>query len=223
MGRLHYYTPHYERYLATFTDTPVRLLEIGIGGYQEPNIGGGGLRMWRRYFRRGLITGLDIHAKHGLEGPRIRTVQGDQTDPELAAVLGAEVGPFDIVVDDGSHRSEDVIASFHLLFPHVRAGGFYVIEDLQTSYWPDFGGSNTEFNDENTTVGFLKTLLDGLHHAEYEQAPGFEPSYADRTVAGVYFHRNVVFIEKGLTTEEGLPMRRVQPKAEPEPLPATDR
>lgn len=212
-GGWHFYTSHYERYFAALRDEPVRVLEIGIGGYNDPNLGGASLRMWRDFFRRGLIIGLDVYPKPGVHGPRIRTVEGDQTDRELMARLGTQAGPFDIVVDDGSHLSSDVITTFGVLYPHVRPGGFYVIEDLQTSYWPEFGGSATEFTSPHTTVGFLKTLVDGLHHPEIDM-PDREPGYTDLNISGLYFHRNLVFIEKGRNTAEGLPVMRFPPRGE---------
>src|SRR5207248_1611615 len=79
-GGLHWYTPHYDHHFGPLREAPVRLLEIGIGGYDVPEAGGGSLRMWQRYFRRGLIHGLDIFEKR-LNEPRIRTVRGDQNDP----------------------------------------------------------------------------------------------------------------------------------------------
>ncbi len=210
-GGWHWYTPHYEHHFARLRDRPVRLLEIGIGGYTDPNLGGAGLRLWRRWFCRGLVCGLDLHPKPGVEGSRIRTVQGDQTDAALLDSLGRTAGPFDIVVDDGSHVCEHVIHTFHRLFPHVCPGGLYVIEDLQTSYWAEFGGSDVNLTGGWTTVGFLKTLLDGLHHPEYDQGPDHQPSYTDLHIAGVHFYRNIAFVEKGLNTVEGLPVLRGQP------------
>src|SRR5882757_7743639 len=41
-GLLHWFTPHYERHLAALRDEPVRVLEIGIGGYNSA-FGGGSL------------------------------------------------------------------------------------------------------------------------------------------------------------------------------------
>ena len=48
-------------------------------------------------------------------------------------------GPFDIVIDDGGHFMDDIISSFKTLLPHVRAGGTYIVEDLHTSYWAEYG------------------------------------------------------------------------------------
>lgn len=47
--------------------------------------------------------------------------------------------PYDIIIDDGSHMVRHVIASFEALFPYLRRGGLYIIEDLHTSYWKRYG------------------------------------------------------------------------------------
>ena len=72
----HNYTQHYQRLLAPYRRKPVRLLEIGIGGYSNPLYGGGSLRMWRTYFPRGRIFGIDIHDKRPHDEARIRTFRG---------------------------------------------------------------------------------------------------------------------------------------------------
>ena len=40
----------------------------------------------------------------------------------------------DLVIDDASHVYEPTLASFETLFPHLRPGGLYIIEDWQWSY-----------------------------------------------------------------------------------------
>ncbi|MET7338327.1 class I SAM-dependent methyltransferase [Nonomuraea sp. NPDC005650] len=204
-GGVHWYTPHYERHFAPLRDAPVHLLEIGIGGYDDPRAGGGSLRMWQRYFRRGLIYGLDVHDKR-LDEPRVRTIRGDQSDSAFLDRLGSGLGGLDIVIDDGSHVNGHVLTSFAALFPHVRPGGWYVIEDLQTSYWPSYGGGPSA---PGTTMGLLRSLIDGLHHKEYDHGPGHEPSYTDAHVTGVHLYHNIAFIEKGYNDEPG-PARKPQ-------------
>jgi hypothetical protein len=204
-GCLHWYTPHYARHFAPLRDEPVRLLEIGIGGYQDPRAGGASLRMWQRYFRRGLVYGLDLFPKPAVRGPRIRTLQGDQSDPQALAAIAAEHGPFDIVIDDGSHVNEHVLVSLHALFNHLRSGGLYVIEDMQTSYWPAFGGTDRRPAAAGTTLGFLPTLLDGLHYRECGQPAGRPPSALDRHLVGLHVYHNIAFLEKGDNNESGAP------------------
>jgi predicted O-methyltransferase YrrM len=55
--------------------------------------------------------------------------QGDRT--RVAELLDAEFGDaqLDLVIDDASHDHELTRASFDLLFPRLRQGGAYVIED----------------------------------------------------------------------------------------------
>ncbi|MEU3572538.1 hypothetical protein AB0E96_29550 [Kitasatospora sp. NPDC036755] len=203
---LHWYTQHYERHFARFRDAPIRLLEIGIGGYDAADQGGASLRMWQRYFPAALVLGLDIVPKPGVRGPRIATAVGDQGDPVLLDELGRRFGPFDIVIDDGSHLNADVRTSFAALFRHVRPGGLYVVEDLQTAYWPSFGGTAGPVAGPATSAGLLKQLIDGLHHQEWvTPAVASRPSYADRHTVALTVYHNLAFIEKGVNAEEGAP------------------
>jgi hypothetical protein len=200
-GLVHWYTPHYEQHFRPFADRPARVLEIGIGGYADPESGGGSLRMWQRFFRRGTIYGLDIYEKR-LNIPRVHTVRGDQGDPDFMSALGERIGPLDIVVDDGSHLPEHVLTSFRALFPHLSDGGIYVIEDLEPSYWPGWGGRPPGSADASTGIGFLKTLIDGLNHREFD---GGEPGYIDRNVRALHFYHNIAFVVKGPNRETGAP------------------
>ncbi|WP_053733622.1 class I SAM-dependent methyltransferase [Nocardia sp. NRRL S-836] len=202
-GDLHWYTQHYERHLARLRTEPVKLLEIGIGGYDDPASGGASLRMWQHYFRRGLIHGLDIAEKTGVTGPRITTVRGDQSDAGFLDDLGARLGPFDVVIDDGSHRNDHVRTSFHALFPHVRLGGVYVVEDLQTAYWPSWGGAPD--GGAGTSMGMLKSFVDGLNLSEVAD-PRVDGGYVQRNISGISFHHNIAFVEKGRNAEEGGPV-----------------
>ena len=49
---------------------------------------------------------------------------------ELAAQLSKQPGCFDIIVDDGSHASYHQQLTMLKLFPLVKSGGLYIIEDL---------------------------------------------------------------------------------------------
>ncbi|WP_328954195.1 hypothetical protein [Kitasatospora purpeofusca] len=202
---LHYYTEHYARHFAPLRDRPLTVLELGVGGYGDPAAGGGSLRMWKRFFRRGLVYGVDVHDKTALREQRIHTVQGDQADPAFLTALAERIGPIDIVIDDGSHYCPDVIASFGALFPHVVPGGLYVIEDLQTSYWPGYGGSSERLGDPTTSMGFLKQLLDGLNHEEHEPPTAHRPSGTDRTLVGAHFYHNLAILDKGRNEEGTVP------------------
>lgn len=193
----HQFTRHYERHFEPLRDRPLTVLEIGIGGYDRPDAGGASLRMWRGYFPRAQVYGVDMWDKSGLDGPRITTVRANQAEPETIAAVAERFGPFDIVIDDGSHVSELTRASFDVLFPYVRPGGCYVIEDVQTSYWPIFGGNGRDLDDPATTVGFGKALVDGLNHDELLDTHGRSPAGTDEQIDGIHFYRNLMVLEKG--------------------------
>jgi hypothetical protein len=204
-GVWHWYTRHYDEHFAPLRDEPVKVLEIGIGGYSDPHAGGGSLRMWKNYFPRGIIYGMDIYDKSPSRESRIETVVGSQADAEFLREFAEEHGPFDIVIDDGSHVNEHVLFSFDVLFPYVRPGGWYAIEDMQTSYWPQYGGARGATAGEGTGVGLLKQLLDGLEYQEGRQPDGHQPGYSDLHVVGVHFYHNLAFIEKGRNAEATAP------------------
>ncbi|MFI1286594.1 hypothetical protein ACH4U5_38590 [Streptomyces sp. NPDC020858] len=206
---LHQYTPHYQRHLGHLRDHRVTVLEIGVGGYDDGEAGGGSLYMWKEFFPRGLVYGLDIADKRALDRPRVTTITADQSDPDALRATAERFGPFDVVIDDGSHMSPHVIASFRTLFPYLKEHGVYAVEDLHGSYWPQlFGGSENDLNDPEYTVGFLKQMVDGLNHEEFLKNDTRAAQMTDRTVKGMHFYHNLAFVEKG-RNEEGSPIANV--------------
>jgi len=193
----HWYVQHYETHFHSIRNHKLNLLEIGIGGYDNPTLGGESLRMWKAYFPSAQIYGLDIEDKSSHAERRIKVFQGSQVDEELIKTISSSAGGFDIVVDDGSHRNEHVIRTFQILFPLLRVPGIYVIEDTQTSYWPSYGGGDRS---ERTAMGFLKSLVDGLNYREFS-ADSYQPSYFDRHIVSVHFYHNLVFVYKGLNND----------------------
>ena len=191
----HFYAAAYERHLQHLRDRPIRLLEIGVGGYSDPTKGGESLRMWKEYFPLGQIIGVDIHDKSALAEERITILRGDQGDPAFLERLGVEHGPFDVIVDDGSHLSAHVIASFRGLFGFLTDDGIYAIEDLQTSYWPRYGGSSGP-DRSTTSMTFLESLVDGLNFAELDLV-GYQPTAFDQSITAVTFYHNLAFVQKG--------------------------
>jgi hypothetical protein len=196
----HWYTQHYEHYLAPFRHRDVNLLEIGVGGYEDTKAGGKSLRMWRDYFPNGRIYGIDVYDKSALQDDRIRIWQGNQSDETFLRGVVAEIGRLDIVIDDGSHVNADVIKSFSVLFPLLDQHGIYVAEDVQTSYWSGFGGTSEDLDSKTTTMGFFKALTDSLNYEEVVR-PGYQPSYYDQNITGIYFHHNLIIIQKGINKE----------------------
>jgi 8-demethyl-8-alpha-L-rhamnosyltetracenomycin-C 2'-O-methyltransferase len=195
----HGYIECYRRHFAPLRKRRLKILEIGIGGYKRPQDGGESLRMWKDYFPNSTIYGIDIYDKSPHQERRIRILRGSQNDPDFLRHVAQEVGCFDIIIDDGSHINEHVITSFGALFPFLSSNGFYVIEDLQTSYWPQFGGNWRSSCEAITSISTAKELVDGLN---YQYIPNREIKYTDDKIRAIHFHPKIVFIEKDENSSE---------------------
>ena len=192
----HRYTKHYENHFRSFRHKNINLLEIGIGGYSDSETGGGSLRMWRAYFPKARIFGVDIHDKSSHDERRIKTFMGSQADNDFLNWVVKNIGKIDIVIDDGSHQNQHVLSTFKFLYPKIDLNGIYVIEDVQTSYWENFGGSSVDLQRKDTSMGFLKQRVDGLNHSEFE-VKNYVPNYFDKYIFAIHFYHNIVFIQKG--------------------------
>lgn len=106
---------------------PCRILEIGVGN-------GGSLKAWKEYFDHPQLNAIDIDAKCFENVPaNVWCFPGDQSDTEFLARCISATGDLDVIIDDGSHRVDHQQITFEALWPHLRPGGLYVIEDLESS------------------------------------------------------------------------------------------
>ena len=196
----HFYTPHYQNHFKKFKFKRNTILEIGVGGYHRPLIGGNSLRMWKSYFPFYNIYSIDIYDKSFLEERRIKIFKGSQVDVSFLDKLTSETGDFDLIIDDGSHINEHIITSFKLLFPKLKKGGVYVVEDTQTSYWEEYGGTSNDFDSKNTIYGFFKSLIDSLNNEEFI-IDNYMKTYYDKHIVSMHFYHNMIFIYKGNNDE----------------------
>lgn len=118
------------------------LLEIGV-------MDGASLKMWRDYYPNALIVGVDPHRPTKVNGCYVFDL--DATNASHMDEI-SEWTQFGVIVDDGSHMTEDQQRSFDLLWPSVAPGGVYVIEDLHTSYMSNY------VNSPRTTLEWLADL-----------------------------------------------------------------
>ncbi len=148
----HNFMKHYERYLSHLREKPITMLEIGV-------LRGASLRVWERYFPMAKIIGADINPNVASAARgRVKIEIGDCGDQAFLEYLARTYGPFDLVIDDGSHFWRHQQLSFRFLFDFVKPGGLFIIEDIHTSYRKKYdGGLGGE-----TTVEWLKTSLDFL-------------------------------------------------------------
>jgi len=197
--RLHkwvHYFDIYERHFSRFRDKNPVMLEIGVHG-------GGSLSMWKNYF--GLdskIIGIDINPeckKHEAEG--IHVFIGSQDDPELINNIFNLYPNIDIILDDGSHKMEHMIASFELMYDRLSSNGIYMVEDVHTSYWSNFGGG---LKKEGSFMEFVKDKLDELNAAHTK---GVIPiSKFTQTTDSVVCYDSVVVFERRIQGRRQAPI-----------------
>jgi 8-demethyl-8-alpha-L-rhamnosyltetracenomycin-C 2'-O-methyltransferase len=117
----HRYTPVYDELLAPLRPHALRVLELGV--YQ-----GASLQMWRDYFPQARVVGIDVDPPDVSLGERIEVLRGDLGNfRDYLPLVDQE---YDLVVDDASHAPEQQMLSLSLLWPRVKRGGFYCIEDV---------------------------------------------------------------------------------------------
>lgn len=155
------YLHEYDRIFREQREQPMRFLEIGIQN-------GGSLEIWAKYFPNATqLIGCDINpacASLRYEDPRIAVIVGDANADATQMRITKLAQEFEVVIDDGSHRTSDVIRAFARYFPLLADGGVFVVEDLHCSYWAEFEGG---LFDPFSSVAFFKRLADIVHHEHW--------------------------------------------------------
>ncbi|WP_431226293.1 class I SAM-dependent methyltransferase [Burkholderia contaminans] len=156
-----HYIHVYDDIFGVIRDSVESLLEIGVQN-------GGSLEIWAKYFSGATcIVGCDVNEKCGnliFDDPRISVVVGDINDENSRIAIKKQSERFDVIIDDGSHRSGDVIKSFARYFSMLRDGGVYIVEDLHCSYWPDFEGGLFL---RSSAISFFKILIDIVNRNDW--------------------------------------------------------
>lgn len=154
-GWVNNYCDFYESLLDPMRLTAKKVLEIGVWH-------GASLKMWRDYFPNAHIYGLDVDDCTRYDEERVTTIVGDQANrTDLLRVIWKEIHPpLDLIVDDGGHTMEQQQVSLGALFQHVKPGGWYILEDLHTSFLPgtDYG---VEEGGANATIKVVAALSEG--------------------------------------------------------------
>jgi len=180
-----HYFPIYERFLNRYVGTGARVLEIGV-------FRGGGLDLLADYLGpTAVLVGMDIdETACDLADPRFPVVVGDQSDPADLLRVHEEHGPFDVIIDDGGHTVNQQIVSAETLFPLLEDGGVYLIEDIHTSYWPDYLDAGS-----TNLLDWTRARLDDVnaHHFSKDQ----DLSVWQRCLRGVHVFDSIVVLEKG--------------------------
>lgn len=183
----------YEKHFSRFRNGSVLLLEIGTGR-------GGSAEMWKRYFGPlSRIVTIDIDDKSHVNDEQIYARQGNQADAAFLRSLVDEFGVPDIVIDDGSHVMSDVTTTFETLYPLLRSGSVYLVEDMNAAYYSDYGGG---LHNRDTFIERCKVLVDDMHamhtNGELQQTPFGAETFS------VTFYDMVVVLEKMLYANKTL-------------------
>lgn len=186
-----HYFEIYHQYFNKFVGTQVKILEIGV--YK-----GGSLQMWRDYFgNKAVIIGIDINENcKQYEDNQIHICIGSQNDTAFLERVSEQYGPFDIVLDDGSHFMEHQITAFETLFPLLKSGGVYLCEDTHTSYWSLFYGA---LQSKDTFIEYSKKLVDEINGQHVRKEYKDFRSKFWGILKGLHFYDSMVVAEKNRT------------------------
>lgn len=148
----HQYTPIYQGYLEHLRGAPIRLLEIGVAC-------GCSLKMWARYFSDARIVGADLHAEcarlcRTYPNIEIRIADARKDD------LGSD---YNVIVDDGSHVSADIVDTLKRQWSALMPGGLYFIEDLKCTHNAEYAKNFRPLQPaERFSRALLMTQLDQM-------------------------------------------------------------
>lgn len=209
----HHYFEIYDRHFSKYKDTHPIIIEIGV--WQ-----GGSLEMWNDYFKgQCTIYGIDINPdckRFESEFPNVKIFIGDQSNVDFLNKIKAEVPNIDILIDDGSHINSHVITTFEALYSNIVPGGTYLIEDLHTSYWEEYGGGLLR---QGTSIEYLKSLIDKVnakHLRELEEHSAnvkqIDTDFSCTTQA-IHFYDSITVLEKHKTRQDNVKATTAEPTA----------
>jgi hypothetical protein len=196
----HLYGYAYARIFSRFRYRPIKILEIGIGGYGF-SLGGQSLTAWQAYFPFGKVVACDIEDRFELQTFGTKIYKVDQSSKlDLDKIKLAE-GRFDIIIDDGSHLSKHQIFTFLEMFDSLKDGGIYVIEDTMTSFWSFSGWDGSHIDSVDfckTCIGYFMAITPYLNADEFETDRAVDPDLVKIAgkIGSIQFEKNLVIIER---------------------------
>jgi len=199
-GRSHkwrHYFAIYERYLTKFKSQQCVYVEIGIER-------GGTLDIMQKFLgEKARIIGVDIDARcKEIEKNGHEIHIGDQGNTQFMRNLRNQIGPIDIVVDDGGHTPDQQITTFYELWPYLKPGGIYLVEDLHANLWASHQHSRYGI----TFFDLAKSMADKMSywHLDPKSFDMFRSgqkverieNFVTNQVYGIHFYDSVIVFEK---------------------------
>lgn len=183
-----HYLDIYEKYFSKYRGRQLNVLEIGI--FQ-----GGSIQLWEKYFGRGLsMFSIDINPDcKKFESPTTKVFIGSQSDKNFLRLVAQQLPELDIIIDDGGHTMQQQLVSFHELFPKLKQGGVYLVEDTHTSYFePYFGG----LRKQGTFIEEAKALVDSLYNFHLKDKEKIRRDEITKDISCISFYDSIVAFEK---------------------------
>ena len=188
MNKWWHYFEVYHTFFQKYIGSDVRILEIGV--YK-----GGSLQMWKDYFcEKATVVGMDIDTRcKEYEEENIHICIGSQADRDFLVQVSEQWGPFDIVLDDGSHVVDHQILTFETLFPLLKENGVFLCEDCHSSYSARYGG---EYGKKDTFIEYSKDFADCVN-SQFVNLDKLNdlPFYADY-IKACHYYDSIVVVEK---------------------------
>jgi len=108
--------------------------------------------------------------------------------------LREDLGPIDVVIEDGGHTMTQQINTFEEIWPAVRSGGVFLIEDLHTSYWAKYGGG---LRREGTFIEYTKDLVDQINAWHSHDKAALDVDEYTTSIRGMHVYDSIVVFDKG--------------------------
>ncbi|MBS4063751.1 MAG: class I SAM-dependent methyltransferase [Chitinophagaceae bacterium] len=188
INKWEHYFDIYERHFSKYREKPnVVILEIGVAN-------GGSIEMWRNYFGpNAKIFGIDINPEcKKFESDNVEIFIGSQSDKNFLNQVKQSIPKLDILIDDGGHTMSQQIATFDVMFEHVKSDGIFLCEDVHTSYWLPYGGG---YKRSGTFIEYSKNLID-LLHAFHSNQNSLKVTDFTKSTNSIHFYDSIVVIEK---------------------------
>jgi len=163
-SRYHNYAVKYDKILSPYKESFKSILEIGVAQGQS-------IKMWTDYFPNATIYGADISPDSKICESYSSRIKFHILDQRSAAQLKnlEQFSPFDLIIDDGNHFWMEQILTFNIIFPYLKSGGIYIVEDTTTSYWKEYK------NYHISPTNYFKGLVDEVNLKGEKGKPPVNP------------------------------------------------
>lgn len=191
----HNYLGIYETYLSKYKGRDLVLVDA-IGGYEFFDRGGESLRMWAAYFPDARIVGIDLYGKT-LDVPRnVHLYKCSQDSPTGMAKIFELEGKPDVFIDDFSHVNDLTLKTFDIVFPMLKPGGIYIVEDIEGSWYPDHGFGGTADPMDFTAPTIINKFRGLLNDLNTKFIGGHVASEVGQQIHSIHFYTNTIIVLK---------------------------